>query len=146
MNNQLLKVEQVADAIGVTPKTIRLWCQAGDVFPTARKLGNRATGQWRILSDDVALLEMLSGHAENAAILANQNQRIDDLERQLQECHANYQKLMAAYETSLTEQNQLEEQLKQTQHQLSEVSTENQRFREWYDEYDQKRQQQRRAA
>jgi len=114
ISNQLLTVAQLSTALNFNVKTIRNWCDTG-VFPTARRVPNKERGQWRVLSDDIALLDMLDGHADNAAMLADQQTQITELQQLLAERTANYDKLMAVYETSLVEQNQLESELLEVQ-------------------------------
>jgi len=109
--NRLIKTEEIAERIGVTPKTIRQWCANGEIFPTARKLGNKSTGEWRVLSDDVGLNEMLSGCAENATMLADHKSEIATLGAALRQLHDEYKELMENHRISLERVNGLEQEL-----------------------------------
>lgn len=129
ISNQLLTVSQLSTALNFNVKTIRNWCDSG-VFPTARRVPNKERGQWRVLSDDLALLNMIDGHADNAAMLADQQTQIIELQQQLAECQASYNKLMAAYEVSLSEQDQLEATAQAQQAQITEL----QKYKDHYDQ------------
>jgi len=147
MNNHLLTIEQLANITGFTPKAIRGWCQRGDVFPTARKVPNIPKGQWRILSDDVALVEMLDGHTDNARMLADQNRQITELQSQLVEFQAqiaewqkNHSSLINSYNALVEEAQELDKQIEAQQDIISDL-------KRYKDHYEQQRQRgQRRAA
>jgi len=144
--NNLLTVNQLSDALNFNVKTIRNWCDDG-VFPTARKVPNKPRGQWRVLSDDIALLSMIDGHADNVAMLADQQKQIADLklenERLIAEAnqrHSEYVQLHTNFNKLIAEANQLDTEIFNMKTTIDDL----QRYKDHYDQQRQKRQ--RRAA
>lgn len=140
--NQLLTIRQVANIIGFDERTVRSWCNRGDVFPTARKIPNISTGQWRVLSDDVALLAMLDGHSENAALLADTNQRVARLETEAQQqaekiawYESEYSKLVNTYNTLLNEAKELDSIIAEQKVIMDDLK----RYKDHYNEQQQRR-------
>lgn len=72
--SKYLTVADVADRLGFTPKTIRLWCARG-IFPGAAKWpDNGPTSEWRIPSEDVEALVR-----ERTSPTVVSRNRLDDL-------------------------------------------------------------------